>query len=88
MQSKVITSKLHPPTSVCFTSRINIIHEYTETESKQQVKLGTHSMWETNVHNALKLKIMPSEVRLKILKFKKINILFMLIITVQIFSLC
>ena len=33
------------------------------------------------------LKIMPSKARLKILKFKKINILFMLIITVQIFSM-
>ena len=42
----------------------------------------------TNIHNTLKLKIMPSKARLKFLKFKKINILFMLIITVQIFSLC
>ena len=39
------------------------------------------------VHDTLKLKIMPRETRLKILKFKKINIPFMLIITVQIFSM-
>ena len=43
----------------------------------------------TNEHNILKLKIMPSKVRLKIFEIKKKNnILFMLIITVQIFSLC
>ena len=41
-----------------------------------------------NVHNTLKLKMMPSEARLKKFEIKKINILFMLIITVQIFSLC
>ena len=43
---KVITSKLHPPTSVCFISQINIMHEYTETKSKYTGKIGTHSMWE------------------------------------------
>ena len=42
----------------------------------------------TNVHNSFEVKIMPSEARLKFLKFKKINILFMLIITIHIFSLC
>ena len=39
------------------------MHEYTETESKHTDKIGTHSMWEQN--NILKLKIMPSEVRIK-----------------------
>ena len=34
------------PTSVCFISQINIIHEYTETESKYTGKIGIHSMWE------------------------------------------
>ena len=42
----------------------------------------------TNVHNTLKLKIMLSEVRLNIFRNLKKPILFMLIITVQIFSLC
>ena len=44
----IITSKLHtypPPSSVCFISQINIMHEYTETESKYTGKIGTHSMW-------------------------------------------
>ena len=34
------------PTSVCFISQINIMHEYTETESKHTGKIGTHNMWE------------------------------------------
>ena len=42
----------------------------------------------TNAHNTLRLKIMASEAGLKILKIKKKTILFMLIITVQIFFLC
>ena len=41
------------------------MHEYTETESKYTGKIGIHNMWEKNVHNILKLKIMPSEARLK-----------------------
>ena len=53
------------PTSVCFISQINIMHEYTEIASKYIGKIGTHSMWGTNVHNTLKLKIMPSKARLK-----------------------
>ena len=40
MQSKVITSKLHTPTSICFISQINIMHEYTGTESKYTDKTG------------------------------------------------
>ena len=35
-----------PPASVCFISQINIMHEYTETESKYTGKIGIHSMWE------------------------------------------
>ena len=54
------------PTSVCFISQINIMYEYTETESKYTGKIGTHSMWEQMYIDTLKLKIMPSEVRLKI----------------------
>ena len=42
------------------------MHKYTETESKYTGKIETHSMWGINVHNTLKLKIMPSEARLKI----------------------
>ena len=34
------------PTSVCFISQINIMHEYIEIESKYTGKIGTHSMWE------------------------------------------
>ena len=41
------------------------MHEYTETESKYTGKIRTYSMWGINVNNTLKLKIMPSEVRLK-----------------------
>ena len=37
--------RLTPPTSVFFISQINIIHEYTETESKYTGKIGTYSMW-------------------------------------------
>ena len=33
------------PTSICFISQINIMHEYTETESKYTGKIQTHSMW-------------------------------------------
>ena len=33
------------PTSLCFISKINIMHEYTETESKYIGKIGTLSMW-------------------------------------------
>ena len=32
------------PTSVCFISQINIMHEYTEIASKYIGKIGTHSM--------------------------------------------
>ena len=53
------------PTSVCFISQINIMHEYIEIESKYIGKIGTHNMWETNVHNTVKLKIMLSEARVK-----------------------
>ena len=38
-------------------------------------------MWGIKAHNTLKLKIMPSEARLKKFEIYKINILFMLIIT-------
>ena len=34
------------PTSVCFISPKNTMHEYTETESKYTGKIGTHSMHE------------------------------------------
>ena len=34
------------PTSVCFISQINIMHEYTETDSTYTGKIRTHSMWE------------------------------------------
>ena len=34
------------PTSVCFISQINIMHEHTETESKYIGKIGIHRMWE------------------------------------------
>ena len=34
------------PISVCFISKINIMHEYTETENKYTGKIGTYSMWE------------------------------------------
>ena len=71
------------------------MHEYTETESKHTGKIGTHNMWKQmyiNVHKCtLKLKIMPSKVRLinfKIKKNKHTFYFFTLIITVQIFSLC
>ena len=72
MLSKLITSKLHPsPTSICFIPQINIMHEYTETESKYTSKIGTHSMWE-EMHIILgKLKIMLSKAMLKFLKLKK-----------------
>ena len=33
-------------TSVFFISQINIMHKYTETESKYTGKIETHSMWE------------------------------------------
>ena len=33
-------------TSVFFISQISIMHKYTETESKNTGKIGTHSMWE------------------------------------------
>ena len=46
------------------------MHKYTETESKYTGKIGTHSMWE-QMYITLKLKIMPSEVRLKNFKLKK-----------------
>ena len=42
MQSKVITSKLHP--NINFISQINTVHEYTETESKYMGKFGKHSL--------------------------------------------
>ena len=41
------------------------MHEYMEIESIYIGKIGKHSMWGTNVHNTLKLKIMPSKARLK-----------------------
>ena len=49
------------------------MHQYTETESKYTSKIGTHSMWDvgTNVHNTMKLKIMPSEARLQIFEIEK-----------------
>ena len=53
------------PTSVYFISQINIMHEYTETESKYTGNIVTHNMSEKNVYNTLKLKIMLSEARLK-----------------------
>ena len=34
------------PTSIFFIPQINIMHKYTETESKYTGKIGTHSMWE------------------------------------------
>ena len=34
------------PRSVCFISQINIMHEYTETDSTYTGKIRTHSMWE------------------------------------------
>ena len=56
-------------------------------QSKYKGKIETQHVG-INLHNALKLENMPSEARLKILKLKKKPKLFMLIITVQIFSLC
>ena len=44
------------------------MHKYTETKSKYTGKIGTHSMWGTNVCNTLKLKIMLSEEKIKILE--------------------
>ena len=41
------------------------MYEYTETDRKYTGNIGIHSIWGTNTHNTLKLKIMPSEVRLK-----------------------
>ena len=41
------------------------MHEYTQTERKCTGKIGIHSIWGTNAHNTLKLKIMQSEVMLK-----------------------
>ena len=41
------------------------MYEYNETESKYTGKIGTHSMWGTDVHNTLKLKILLGEARLK-----------------------
>ena len=52
-------------TSVCFISQINIMYEYTETESKYTGKIWTQHVG-INVHNILKLKIMMSEARLQI----------------------
>ena len=34
------------PTSVYFISQINIMHEYSKTESKYTGKIVIHSMWE------------------------------------------
>ena len=39
------------------------MHEYTETESKYTGKIVTQHVG-TNVYDSLKLKIMPSKVRL------------------------
>ena len=50
---------------------MNIMYKYTETETKYTGKIETHSMWGTNVHNTLKLKVMLSEARLKIFEIKK-----------------
>ena len=44
------------------------MHKYTETERKYTDKIGIigiHGMWGIKAHNTLKLKIMPSEARLK-----------------------
>ena len=47
MYSEVIYFKIIAiPISVCFISQINIMHEYTETESKYTDKIRTYSMWE------------------------------------------
>ena len=54
------------PTSVCFISQINIMHEYTKRESKYTCKIGTHRMWKQMYIILMKLKMMPSEVRPKI----------------------
>ena len=59
------------PTSVCFIPQINILHEYTETESKHTGKICTHNMWQQKFHDTSKLKIMPSKARLKNFKLKK-----------------
>ena len=45
------------PTLVCFIPPINIMHEYTETDSKYTGKIGTHSMWEEMYIILLKLKL-------------------------------
>ena len=42
------------------------MHKYTETESKYTGKIGDTYDVGTNIHNTVKLKIMPSEVRLNI----------------------
>ena len=56
--------KITPPTSVCFIFQVNIMHEYTETESKYTGKIGTHNIWE-------QMFITVEEVRLKKFEIKK-----------------
>ena len=46
------------------------MHEYTKTESKYTSKIGTHNIWKQMYIILLKLKIMPSEARLKNLNLK------------------
>ena len=41
------------------------MHEYTETESKYTGTIMDTKHVKKNVHSTLKIKIMPSEVRLK-----------------------
>ena len=63
---KYLIQNYTPPHISFFISQINIMHKYTETESKYTGKIGDTYDVGTNVHNTVKLKIMPSEVRLKI----------------------
>ena len=62
------------------------MHEYTEIVSKYTGEIGTHSMWEQMYIIKLKTYAKQNEAK-QFFKSKIINILFMLIITVQIFSL-
>ena len=65
------------------------MYEYTEIESKYTGKIGGTQHVGTNVHNTLThLNYAERSEAKKFLNLKKRNILFMLIITVQIFSLC
>ena len=64
------------------------MHEYTETVSKYTSKIGTLACGNKCTYCFEVKKYAEQSKAKKFLNFKKINILLMVIITVQIFSLC